>query len=194
MTNVAIYGGAFNPITISHVQVIHAVLDHGFDQVWLMPTFKHRFNKVMESSEHRLKMCELVADTDKRIHVFDYEIKHQLSNGTYDFINRLKQENELMSQNTFSMVIGLDNANIFDKWANFELLKNAIPFVVVSRPGYEVIPNSWYLNSPHTFIQVEISQVSSTVVREIIKRDIDASKKFLFKEVWDYILNNNLYA
>ena len=146
----------------------------------------------MESTEHRLKMCEIVAETDKRIRVFDYEIKHQLSNGTYDFINRLKQEKEL--NHNFSMVIGLDNANIFDKWANSELLKKAIPFVVISRPGYEVILNSWYLNPPHTFIQAEIIQVSSTVVRELIKRDIDASKKFLLKEVWEYILNNNLYA
>lgn len=194
MTNVAIYGGAFNPITIAHVQVIHAVLDKGFDQVWLMPTFKHRFNKVMESTEHRLKMCEIVSHTDNRIRVFDYEIQHQLSNGTYDFVNRLKAETALNKNNTFSMVIGSDNANMFDKWANFELLKNAIPFVVVSRPGYEVILNSWYLNPPHTFIQAEIIQVSSTVVRELIKRDIDASKKFLLKEVWEYILNNNLYA
>jgi len=189
--NVAIYGGAFNPITLAHIQVIQAVLNHGFDEIWITPTFKHRFNKMMESSDHRLKMCEIVAETDKRIRVFDYEIKHQLSNGTYDFINRLKQEKEL--NHNFSMVIGLDNANIFDKWANSELLKKAIPFVVISRPGYEVIPNSWYLNAPHIFIQTDVINVSSTVVRELIKRDIDASKKFLLYDVWEYILNNNLY-
>ena len=194
MTNVAIYGGAFNPITLAHVQVIHAVLDRGFDQVWLMPTFKHRFNKTMESPEHRLKMCQIVASTNNRIRVFDYEITHELSNGTYDFVNRLKKETELNKHNTFSLIIGSDNANIFDQWLNSELLKNTIPFVVVSRPGYDIIPNSWYMNPPHTFIQTEIIQTSSTVVREIIKRDIDASKKFLLEEVWEYILNNNLYA
>jgi len=65
--------------------------------------------------------------------------------------------------------------------------------VVISRPGYEVIPNSWYLNAPHIFIQTDVINVSSTVVRELIKRDIDASKKFLLYDVWEYILNNNLY-
>jgi len=45
-TNVAILGGAFDPITIGHVQVAEQVLAKGLvDEVWFMPCFKHRFGK-----------------------------------------------------------------------------------------------------------------------------------------------------
>jgi len=76
-TKVAILGGAFNPITIGHIQLAQFVLNTSgeFDEVWIMPANNHMAGKEMESPEHRYKMCEHAAQVDGRIKVFNYEIK-----------------------------------------------------------------------------------------------------------------------
>src|SRR5262245_22404448 len=79
-TVVAIFGGAFNPITVGHVAVARFVLNSSrvFDEVWLMPCHEHMGGKSMASPEDRLEMCRRASRADGRIKVFDYEIRHQL--------------------------------------------------------------------------------------------------------------------
>jgi len=175
-TKVAIYGGAFDPITNAHIQVAQFILNTSgeFDEVWLMPAYKHMNGKEMATPEHRLKMCELASCVDKRIKVFDYEIKNQLAGETYYFVKRLKEEEELSKHYHFSLVIGLDNALTFDKWVNYESLERLIRFVVVPRKGYGFNdPNSWFLKEPHIYLssgENNIEEISSTEVRNLCKQ------------------------
>ncbi len=37
MIKIALFGGAFNPITKGHVKCIREIMKHGFDKVWLVP-------------------------------------------------------------------------------------------------------------------------------------------------------------
>ncbi len=204
-TKVAILGGAFNPITIGHIQTAQFVLNTSgeFDEVWLMPAYHHMYNKDMVSAEHRLKMCEIAAKVDGRIKVFDYEIKHKLGGETYNLFKRLKQE-EFNNTYNFSMIIGLDNANTFDKWVNFQELERMVRFVVVPRKGYDRDENvTWYLEKPHIYLKGEsdIIQISSTSMREKLKDfynesktdDLINLKSGLNSDVLKYILDNNLY-
>ena len=79
-TVVAIFGGAFNPITVGHIGVARFVLNASkvFDEVWLMPCYEHMHGKALATPEQRLEMCRLAALVDGRIKVFDYEIKNKL--------------------------------------------------------------------------------------------------------------------
>ena len=204
---VAILGGAFNPITLGHIQSAQFILNTSkqFDEVWLMPSYHHMYNKDMVSSEHRLNMCKLASKVDGRIKVFDYEIKNELSGETYNFVKRLKTETELTEKYKFSMVIGLDNANTFDKWVNYEELEKLMSFVVIPRKGYTRDENvDWYLKYPHIYLNNEnkIIEISSTEVRNMFKSfyndttpkyKYDDFLKFLNKDVLDYILKNELY-
>jgi nicotinate-nucleotide adenylyltransferase len=168
-----------------------------------MPAFKHMYNKDMVSPEHRLKMCEIASKVDGRIKVFPYEIDNQLSGSTYNFIKRLKEEKELTEKHKFALIIGMDNANTFDKWVNYEELEKLIQFVVIPRTGvkrYEDV--NWYLKYPHIYLKDEnkILEVSSTMVRNELDifyktngENYNILLKYLNKDVLEYIIENNLY-
>jgi cytidyltransferase-like protein len=78
---VALLGGAFNPITNGHIEVAKFVLNTSkeFDEVWLIPAYKHMNNKKLVDFDERFKMCELAIKNDPRIKVFDYEKRHNLA-------------------------------------------------------------------------------------------------------------------
>jgi nicotinate-nucleotide adenylyltransferase len=209
-TRVAILGGAFNPIHIGHIQLAQFVLNTSgqFDEVWLMPAYNHMYNKDMVDSVYRLKMCEIAAKKDARIKVFDYEISNKLKGETFYFFKRLKEERELTEKYQFAMIIGLDNANTFHKWVNYQDLERLAQFVVVPRKGVERDLNvNWYLQKPHIFLNSEdtnIIDVSSTEIRHLMdktqmttpewmsSRESDILE-YLDPNVLDYIKENKLY-
>jgi nicotinate-nucleotide adenylyltransferase len=215
-TKVALYGGAFNPITIGHIQAAQFILNTSgeFDEVWLVPAYEHMNGKIMESPEHRLEMCKLAAKVDARIKIFDYEIQHKLKGESYYMIKKLKMEKELNERYNFSLVVGLDNANSFDTWVNFEELERMIRMVIVPRKGYQPLQNAWYFKYPHIYLTAEstIMESSSTQVRDLLKERNDTINKITFNDksfeiesidkellhyitpdVLKYILNSNLY-
>lgn len=199
-TKVAIYGGAFDPITNGHIQVCQFLLNTSkeFDEVWIMPAYKHMYGKDMVSPEHRLEMCKLAARVDQRIKVFDYEIQHQLKGETYYFVKKLKEEEDLNKYFHFSLVIGLDNAMTFDRWVNYDLLERLIRFVVIPRKGYQTNDiKSWFLKDPHVYLNGEtnIMEVSSSEIRNHIKNgEFSELDGLIDKEVKLYIVKNNLYV
>jgi len=197
-TKVAILGGAFNPIHKGHIQLAQFVLNASgeFDEVWLMPAYKHMYGKEMVSAEDRLEMCRIAAKVDNRIKVFDYEIRNQLQGETYYFFKKLKEEKELTEKYQFAMIIGLDNANTFDKWVNYKELENMAKFVVVPRKGVERDPSvNWYLQKPHIFLNKDtsIEEISSTVVRIHFSNNSKETKNILDEEVYNYIIDKKLY-
>ena len=204
---VALYGGSFDPIHIGHIQTAQFVLNtsNEFDEVWILPCFHHMYNKNMVSAEQRLEMCKIAAETDKRIKVFDYEIRNKFYGETFYFVKRLKEEKELMETHQFSMIIGQDNANTFHTWVNYQELERMMRFVVIPRTGVERDTNvDWYLKPPHIFLNKEktgIIEASSTEIRGMIKNiwhkpgqlEEQLLLKLIDRNVYDYILKNGLY-
>lgn len=199
-TKVALFGGAFDPITVGHIQVAKYVLDTAveFDEVWLMPCFEHLYGKKMTSPDHRLNMVKLACECDGRLKASAYEIDNQLAGETYHFVKRLMAEHYSSKRYNFSYIIGMDNANSFDRWYNFEYLEKAIRFVVVPRKGYEPNPKAdWCRNGFHLCLPPTddgIVEISSTKVRDLLKGDgREAAAKFLDPKVYEYIQKNGLY-
>jgi nicotinate-nucleotide adenylyltransferase len=201
-TAVALLGGAMDPITLGHIEIAKFVLNTSktFDEVYLMPCYEHMTGKQMAPPEHRLEMCRLAAQCDARIKVFDYEIANKLSGETYQTIKLLQEEDFAKHKFDFSLIIGMDNANNFEKWVNYQLLERLIRFVVVPRQGVEMDPRvSWYLKSPHIFLgncENQIRQVSSTEVRTALQEPFPrvATKDMLDLSVFSHIMRNNLYG
>lgn len=201
MKKVAIFGGAFNPITLGHLRVAKTLIERLPDfEIWLSPTYESTLNKSMLDPKHRIEMCKLAVEKFPKLKVFNYEIHHKLSAGTLAFYKKLKSEIKYANYD-FYFVIGMDQANNINKWVNFIVLINAVKFIIVSREG-EKEKSSWYKNSNHIFIDKEDQwKISSTAVRENLlkfyagdKKFLNSLKKDLTPEVLKYILKNNLYG
>jgi nicotinate-nucleotide adenylyltransferase len=198
-TNIAILGGAFDPVTRGHVQVALFVLKACkiFHEVWLMPCFKHIYSKKMTRPEHRLAMCELAAAKHGRVKVFDYEIEKRFDRGTYYLMKELLDEDFVKNRYDFSLIIGQDNANTFDHWVEHDALKKLIRFVIIPRQGVDADPSvDWYLQSPHIYLAAEkpVMKVSSTEVRELLKKgEYTGTGRLLPPGVLEYIKSNHLY-
>jgi len=207
-TQVAILGGAFDPITVGHIQVAQLILNQSqvFDEVYLLPCYQHIYNKKMASPEHRLHMCKLAASVDGRIKAFDYEIMHKLGGETYNLAKKLLEDKKYKDSHSFSFIIGLDNANTFSNWVNYADLERLARFVVVPRTGQKPKRGvNWYLKTPHIYIEPDapLLEISSTDIREgftNLKTDDklfnDPTMAFNFglnPAVKAYALSNKLY-
>jgi nicotinate-nucleotide adenylyltransferase len=197
--NIAIFGGAFNPITNGHIQSAKFVLDNlkEIEEVWLSPCYQHTYGKDMAPSKHRMEMCKISTDTDPRIFVFPYQITHRLSGSTYEFFLDLHQRYSIFKDIEFHFIIGLDNALTLDRWVNPEALKKEAPFIVIPRPGYSTESHDeWFMKSPHIFLDIPhpIMEVSSTEIRDLlIAGKFEEASKKVPARVINYIIENNLY-
>jgi nicotinate-nucleotide adenylyltransferase len=205
--NVAVLGGSFNPVTNGHLEVAEHVLKSDLcDEVWLMPCHNHAFNKNLISGAHRLNMCELACLPYDKIKVSDFEIRKKLDGKTLNLLRDLRDA-ESHKGISFSFVIGLDNANVFDLWYGREKLKNSVRFIVVPRAGQrEVSSDVWYRHPPHIFLDKPILQISSSEIREALRfydrrlslgrntTKISAKlKEGLPETVLEYIVEQDLY-
>jgi len=195
--SVALIGGAFDPIHNGHIELAQFLLNETklYDEVWLVPCYRHLYGKEMVSTKSRLAMCRLYAQVDARIKVCDYEIVHELAGETYYFLNKFLEEDFAKNDYRFNYVIGMDNANSFAKWVNYEYLEKMIPFTVVSRQGEKRKSDvTWFLKAPHKFFDAgkKISNISSTEIKKRLKKN----RKFDFEyhsDVANYIITNELY-
>jgi nicotinate-nucleotide adenylyltransferase len=204
-TSVALLGGAFDPPSLGHIQVAKFVLNTSktFDEAWLVPCFSHLYNKKMADASWRATMCDIACHVDPRIKISTFELDKKLRGETYHMVKMLLKEPWAKDKYDFSVVIGMDNANSFDKWVNFEELERMIRFVIVPRKG--IIPDpkvNWYLKPPHIYLTGENppQDISSTQVRTILKGlkrypavMPKALNGLLDPEVYHYIKLNNLY-
>ncbi len=193
--NIGILGSAFNPPHLGHKDIIQQVYQD-FDEILLIPSFFHAFNKKMEPYQDRLCMTSMLAQSfytendraNKQLApIVTSSIERELGNHTdspvytFDVLNEL----ELRYLNadikpTLNFIIGPDNATE-KTWSKFYR-------------GEEIVER-WNL----TIVRERIL-VRSTVIRELIT-DSDpeaviksALTKYLDKPIAKYIFDHKLYG
>jgi nicotinate-nucleotide adenylyltransferase len=218
---VAIFGGAFNPPTVGHIEVARAVLGHkelGLDEVWLTPCSIHRYGKEMAPFNDRDEMCARAAieSGERRIKVSNWEdqarqlVRHY-DGSTYDFWASHIPETRI----AFHFVIGMDNALGFHNWKNYEALQRKARFIVIPRPGYQHDPEAWYMKVPeqpdpmfvyleeirhHYLADVLTPDTSSSQIRNVLKEwgrtgdPPEILRAGLDPKVLKYIVDHNLYT
>ncbi len=112
--NVAVLGGAFDPVHKDHVTVAKTCLDRGFcDEVWFMPS-PDRWDKTLNASpEDRFAMLELAFSGDKRLVLSDLEIRQGDYRGSYIFLMGLKEE---FPDINFRLLTGADTYDGIPRW------------------------------------------------------------------------------
>jgi nicotinate-nucleotide adenylyltransferase len=175
---IAVYGGSFNPPHVAHQLAIAYVLATArIDEVWMVPTFKHPFEKQLAPFGDRVKMCELAAWPFRAVRVS--RIEEELGGDSYT-LRTVRALKERHPDHRFSLVIGADLVPERERWHGWSELKELVPFVVVGREGSPAAGG------------IALPAVSSTIVRQRLGagEPVDA---LVAADVADYIRARGLY-
>jgi nicotinate-nucleotide adenylyltransferase len=176
---VAFFGGSFNPPHIAHQLVSLYVLETApVDELWLVPCWKHPFDKALTPYGDRLRMCELAATAlGPRARASDIEGRLGGESRTLLTIKALRQERPDCE---FHLVVGADIEPELPMWYGAEELLRTVPRIVVGRGGFS------------GGSAVAMPTLSSTEVRRRIMAG-QSVEGLLPKTVADYIREHQLY-
>lgn len=112
MAHIAILGSAFNPPSLGHKDVIDQCLAASqFDQIWLVPAYKHAWGKAMAAYAQRCEMLHRFAADLNDPRVVPCCIEHQIhSDGSPVYsIDLLRYLANHYPADRFTLVVGPDN-------------------------------------------------------------------------------------
>lgn len=172
--HVALYGGSFDPPHLGHVlSVAWALSAAEVDEVWIIPTWKHAFDKEHGASfEERFAMCELAFAPFHQVEVLSVE---QRLGGVSHSLRTIEALESEYPDASFRLLIGADVLGGTHRWQRWEEVVRAAPPLVIGRQGYPV-PEGCPISIPDinsTDIRARISSagdVSGLVPSSVIAR------------------------
>lgn len=174
---IALFGGSLNPPHWGHRQVMEYLKGLAqFDEVWILPSFDHPFEKNLIPFSNRKAMCALTVkglSGDIKVCPIERELNKKPSY-TIDIIRALKHKHP---GHEFTVVLGSDCKKDLPRWHALDELKKEASFFFIPRAGFE--------NSP-------FMDISSSRIRGLIKQGKEYTK-YLVPEVARYIEEHGLY-
>lgn len=199
MKKIAMFGGSFNPVHNAHTSFAKKVIDsQNLDLLYVVPTYSspHKTGADMASPYDRLNMCKLAFKNMERTYVSDIEIKRGGNSFTCDTLSQLKQ---LYPNDDLYFVVGADMYITLQNWKNPEKIFSLAKIITFPRNNddyYSLKEHSEFLKkmgAETVILNEPVFMLSATEVRNNIK-DINYSKEHINSDVYDYIVNNNLYG
>lgn len=156
----------------------------------------------------RLEMVRLATEPYAYFKVDDREVKRGGHSYTIETLEAIRAD---LPQVALCLMIGIDQFANFNQWERWQEIPNFAHVVVNSRTGFEgVLPseiNDFYktysakdvedlqstTQGKILSLQLETLPISSTLIREKIKRNEDVCS-LLPKKVWEYIRQKKLYG
>lgn len=189
---IGLYFGTYNPIHVGHLIIANHMAEFsGLDQVWMVVTPHNPLKKkaTLLDDHHRLQMVYLATEDFPKIKPSDIEFKLTQPNYT---VNTLAHLHDKYPNHEFSLIMGEDNLKTLHKWKNYEVLLDNHDIYVYPRISEE--PENLALKSHPRIhiIEAPVVEISSTFVRNNIKKGKNIQPLLPLK-VWEYIDHNNFY-
>jgi nicotinate-nucleotide adenylyltransferase len=181
MTRVALFGGSFNPPHLGHQALGLMVLEAcPVDELWLVPTFRHVFDKELAPFEHRVAMCRrLIAPLGSRARVCEVEAELAAERSrTLDTLEELGRRHPGIE---LRLVIGADILQERHRWHRWDQVVALAPPLVFQRHGF---PGGDLPAPP---------EVSSTEIRRRLAAG-ESALPLVPRSVMDYIAAQGLYG
>ncbi|MBQ4917490.1 MAG: nicotinate-nucleotide adenylyltransferase [Muribaculaceae bacterium] len=188
---IGVLGGSFNPIHIGHAILANYITQcTDIEQLWLMVSPQNPLKSELPQSYdvHRLAMTELVASKCDNVITSGFEFTLPKPSYTVDTLKALREK---FPQHEFVLVIGADNWQNFEKWKDWQEILDKHNILVYPRMGSEIVIPDDLCNKVEK-LDSPIIEISSTYIREQLKKGKNMNF-FLPKDVYRYILENNLY-
>lgn len=195
---IAIYGGAFNPVHIGHIEIVNQITKNfDFDKIIIIPSkiSPHKSNKELANDVDRINMCKLAFDHVKNCEVSDIEIKRNKISYTVDTLTDLKTKYPF---DEFYLVCGSDMFLSLLSWRKPEKIFKMSNILTFRRSDEDIKKMIAYKNRIDSLCEnviiceVDIPPFSSTDIRNAIKEN-SPFQSYVTKEVYSYIKNNKLY-
>lgn len=190
---IGIFGGCFNPPHNMHKEIAEELIEKGYvDKVIFAPTGNNYNKRDLIDISERITMLKLMNENES-IEISDIckENKYQYTYQVLDFF----KTNNLTSQIYF--ICGTDNLDEFETWKNYEYILERYKLLIIKRnnDNIDALINRYFKFKENIEIaNIEQNPVSSTIIRKSIKQfDFDSLKKYMDKNVLEYIKQKGLY-
>jgi len=189
--NIGLFFGSFNPFHLGHLYLgEYLIANKLFDEVWYVVSPCNPLKNQLDLIDENLRLEMLIGAIkhNSQLKASDIEFTMPIPSYTIDTLKVLEAE---FPTKKFTLIIGSDNALVFDKWKNYNELLTEFNIAVYPRPGYNfdevsaVYPQMKLLNTP-------IYDISSTQIRKFIKQKKDITT-LVHPFVNQFIIENNLY-
>lgn len=196
---IGLYFGTFNPIHVGHLIIAnHMVQFAELDQVWFVvsPQNPLKPKASLLADYHRLSLVRVAVEDNPKLAASNIEF--DLTQPSYT-IHTLVALSEKHPEDDFTLIMGEDNLNTFNKWKNYEqILEN---YSVLVYPRVESDENlsvrsegrSEFLDHPKvTMIDAPLMKISASFIRKSIKDGFDV-QYLLTEPVMKYVDEMNFY-
>ena len=194
MKRIGIFGGSFNPIHLGHTALAAYICEQGLvDEVWLMVSPQNplkRDSALLDESE-RLAMARLAVAPYPMLRACDFEFTLPRPSYTYHTLQALRKA---YPDHEFSLIIGEDNWQCFNRWYRGEDIARETPIIVYPRDveGKLKVFSAMH-EIPLSLGLPKLLPYSSTEVRARIAQGDDTSH-MLHPDVTQYIKERQYYT
>ena len=193
MRSILLYFGSFNPIHKGHIALAEWVVEQGLcDELIFIVSPQNPLKEQQELAPEfsRYEMCEMACQSSRypdRIKVSAVEFVLEKPSYTINTLRYLREN--FGSEMQFSILLGADNIENFDKWRNYEEILRDYPLLVYPREGYSV---EKFADKITFLADAPLFDYAATDIR----KEIAEGKNFTDKvchAVAKYIIQNKLY-
>jgi len=186
----ALFFGSFNPIHVGHLVIANTMVQQeGVDELWFVvsPQNPLKERATLLADHHRLEMVRRAVDDNYRLKVCDIEMHLPIPSYTVVTLAALREK---YAEREFSLIMGSDNLQTFERWRNYEYILENYKIYVYPRPGSERCALRSHPNV--TMAEVPMMDISSSYIRRQIaaRRDV---RYLLTEPVYEYLTEMHFY-
>lgn len=200
---IGLFFGSFNPIHNGHLIIANYILNTtDLTEIWFVvsPHNPHKKKASLLEDYHRLAIVNEAIDDNFRFKASNIEFALPQPSYTVDTLAYLKEK---YPEKLFSLIMGEDNLKSFHKWKNYEVILENNPIYIYPRTytiqeidnkqtKIEEITHSIKNHSNITFTDAPVIQISSSLIRQMIKKGLDI-KYLIYEPARKYIEEMNFY-
>ena len=188
--SIGIYGGTFNPLHNGHIALAKAFLQQaGLDEVWFVvsPQNPFKVNDTLLDDDIRLQMVRTALHGEPKLKVSDVEYHLPKPSYMYRTLRHLSTEHP---DYKFTLLIGGDNWEAFDRWKNADEIIENYRIAVYPRRGDNIDVSAL----PHTVMLLDtpLIDISSTEIRQRVS-DGQPINSLVPQEIAAFIEKHHLY-
>ena len=190
MRKIGLFFGSFNPIHIGHLVIANTMRQMtDLDEVWFVvsPQNPLKERQTLLADHHRLEMVRRAVDDNYKLRACDAEFHLPIPSYT---VLTLAHLGEQYRDKEFSLIMGSDNLDTFERWRNWEYILEHYHIYVYPRPGHT---GGKLASHPHvTMVQTPQMDISSSYIREQIRQGHDV-RYMLSEPVYQYLTEMHFY-